>query len=268
MDRDTVRAREGHLRILSRFEAGEADPGGGGDAAGTMGALRAWAPYVLVGLLLMLGRIPELGLTAALRSVEVGWTEILGTSIGNSVQPLYNPGVVPFALVALAIPLHARFQARGYPVVGTNLDYFEFRGLDLAEGRLVGLLGECVIGAGVARKLGIGAGDSLITSPETVFDLAGVYPLKMRVTGVLAFSDSPDDHAIFVDVKTTWVIEGLARRSDRFTELAARWQAAAEGDDLEGLRRQQRQREGIPVAPGLYEELASLGQQYRVPFLN
>ena len=63
--------------------------------------------------------------------------------------------------LALAIPLHARFQARGHPVVGTNLDYFEFRSLQLAEGRLMGLLGECVIGAGVARRLGVGAGDSL-----------------------------------------------------------------------------------------------------------
>ena len=123
--------------------------------------------------------------------------------------------------LALAIPLHARFQARGYPVVGTNLDYFEFRGLDLAEGRLVGLLGECVIGAGVARKLGIGAGDSLITSPETVFDLAGVYPLKMRVAGVFAPTGTPDDEAVFVDVRTSWVIQGLGHGHQDLAEPAA-----------------------------------------------
>jgi putative ABC transport system permease protein len=42
-----------------------------------------------------------------------------------------------------------------------------------------------------------------------VFDLAGVYPLRMRVAGVLAPAHSPDDEAVFVDVKTAWVIEGL-----------------------------------------------------------
>ena len=49
----------------------------------------------------------------------------------------------------------------------------------------------------------------MISSPESVFDLAGVYPLRMHVRGVLEFSDSPDDLAIFVDLKTAWVIEGL-----------------------------------------------------------
>ena len=68
--------------------------------------------------------------------------------------------------LAKAIPLHARYRASGYPVVGTNLDYFSFRGLQLGDGRWMGLLGECVIGANVARSLGIGVGDSVISSPE------------------------------------------------------------------------------------------------------
>jgi putative ABC transport system permease protein len=48
-----------------------------------------------------------------------------------------------------------------------------------------------------------------VSSPESVFDLAGVYPLKMNVAGVLAPNYSQDDDAIFVDVKTAWIIEGL-----------------------------------------------------------
>ncbi len=107
------------------------------------------------------------------------------------------------------IPLYVRFQARGFPVVGTILDYLDFRSLRIAEGRMPALLGECVLGADVAEKLGIGAGDDLVTSPENLFDIAGVYPLKMKVTGVLARSHSPDDRAVFVDVKTAWIIQGL-----------------------------------------------------------
>jgi putative ABC transport system permease protein len=107
------------------------------------------------------------------------------------------------------IPLYVRFQARGFPIVGTTLDYFDFRKLQVAEGRMLAVLGESVIGANVAERLGVGAGDDLVSSPENLFDIAGIYPLKMKVTGVLARSHSPDDLAVFVDVKTAWIIQGL-----------------------------------------------------------
>jgi putative ABC transport system permease protein len=111
--------------------------------------------------------------------------------------------------LAEAIPLHLGFRARGHPIVGTTLEYLDFRGLVMAEGRRMAMLGECVLGAGAARTLGLAPGDALVSSPESVFDLAGVYPLRMRVAGVLAPSHGPDDLAVFVDVKTVWVIAGL-----------------------------------------------------------
>ena len=111
--------------------------------------------------------------------------------------------------LALPIPLYVRFTARGFPIVGTTLEYFEFRDIGIAQGRNLATLGDCVIGSRVAEALGVGPGESIISSPESVFDIAGIYPLKMRVAGVLEFSDSPDDRAIFVDVKTAWVIQGL-----------------------------------------------------------
>jgi putative ABC transport system permease protein len=108
------------------------------------------------------------------------------------------------------IPLHARFQARGHPVVGTTLEYFRFRGLEVGEGRMMGTLGDCVLGAAVARELGLGPGDRLASSPRQLFDLAGVYPLRMRVTGVLRTAGTPDDRAVFCDLKTAWVMEGIS----------------------------------------------------------
>ncbi len=111
--------------------------------------------------------------------------------------------------LARAIPLHLGFRARGHPIVGITLEYLDFRGLRIAQGRRMALLGECVLGARAARELGLGPGGELVSSSETVFDLAGDYPLKMRVVGVLAPLHTPDDLAVFVDVKTTWVIEGL-----------------------------------------------------------
>ncbi len=111
--------------------------------------------------------------------------------------------------LADAIPLYVRFRSRSHPIVGTSLDYFSFHDLSFASGRPMALLGECVVGANVAESLGVKPGDAVISSPESVFDLVGVYPLKMKVAGVLARAFTPDDDAIFVDVKTAWIIEGL-----------------------------------------------------------
>ncbi len=111
--------------------------------------------------------------------------------------------------LAEPIPLYVRFRVRDQPVVGTTLDYLDFRGLRVAEGRPFAVLGEALLGAAAARRLEVGVGDAVISSPESVFDLAGVYPLKMQVVGVLAPSHGPDDDAVFVDVKTAWVIAGL-----------------------------------------------------------
>ncbi|MDB4442272.1 hypothetical protein N9219_02510 [bacterium] len=121
--------------------------------------------------------------------------------------------------LALPIPLYVRFQARGNPIVGTTLDYIDFRGLKIARGRQLALLGDCVLGARVAENLGLKPGDNLVSSPETLFDLAGVYPLKMKVVGVLEKSHTSDDLAVFVDVKTAWVIQGLGHGHQDVTRL-------------------------------------------------
>ena len=120
--------------------------------------------------------------------------------------------------LAVAIPLYVRFQARGFPIVGTTLDYFDFRKLSVDQGRMLAMLGECVIGADVAMRLKLEPGDNLLSSPENLFDLAGVYPLKMTVTGILNRSHSADDLAVFVDTRTAWVIEGLGHGHEDLTQ--------------------------------------------------
>jgi putative ABC transport system permease protein len=123
--------------------------------------------------------------------------------------------------LALAIPLHTRFRAQKHPIVGTTIDYFDFRGLPVNEGRQMAVLGECVLGAEVASATGIGAGGHLVSSPENVFDLAGVYPLRMKVAGVLERTHTPDDRVVFVDIKTVWVIEGLGHGHQDMTRPEA-----------------------------------------------
>ena len=121
--------------------------------------------------------------------------------------------------LSLPIPMYVRFKARGNPIVGTTLDYFEFRGLKIARGRQMAVLGDCVLGARVAESLDLKPGDALVSSPESLFDLAGVYPLKMKVAGVLQKSHSSDDRAVFVDLKTAWVIQGLGHGHQDVTQL-------------------------------------------------
>lgn len=112
--------------------------------------------------------------------------------------------------LATGIPLHLRFVAGRHRIIGTTTEYFEFRGLTLAEGRWMALLGECVVGAVTAQKLGVGIGGFVLSTPAGAFDVAGTFPLKMKVVGVLAPTGTPDDEVVFTDVKTTWVIAGLA----------------------------------------------------------
>ena len=123
-----------------------------------------------------------------------------------TMKKVYELNTVGFGS---CIPIFSAFKARNYPIVGTDLDYFEFREILIEDGRFMSILGECVIGSNVAKSLNLTAGDSLISSPGSLFDFAGVYPLKMNITGVLAPTESPDDNAIFTDLKTTWVIMGL-----------------------------------------------------------
>ena len=135
--------------------------------------------------------------------------------------------------LAEPIPLYVRFRSREHPIVGTTLEYFDFRGLEVASGRKMAVLGECVLGSRVAADLGVGPGETVVSSPESVFDLAGVYPLKMQVVGVLKPSYTADDGAIFVDLKTAWVIQGLVHgHQDMDAPEAASGVLKREGDTI------------------------------------
>ncbi len=119
---------------------------------------------------------------------------------------------------ARAIPLHTGFRVGDFRIVGTTLDYFDHRHLPIAEGRQMTVLGEAVVGATAARKLKVGPGDSLVSTPENFIDIAGQYPLKMNVTGVLAATGTADDEAVFVDLRSTWVIAGLGHGHQDLTK--------------------------------------------------
>lgn len=138
----------------------------------------------------------------ALQSMYFSRADLEPTSM-QAVETIQESGY------AMPIPLAVRFTAQSAPIVGTSLDYFEFRKLKLSQGTSLKRLGDCVLGASVAERLQLKPGDSLMSDPLNVFDLSGNYPLKMRVVGVLKRAHSPDDEAVFVDLKTEWIISGI-----------------------------------------------------------
>ncbi len=80
----------------------------GREPKASMSQMRAWAPYILIGLLLVVTRLPELGLKGFLAACKINIDNILGfTGVNADIPYLYLPGVIPFTLVALlTIPLH------------------------------------------------------------------------------------------------------------------------------------------------------------------
>lgn len=67
--------------------------------------LRAWLPYIIIGSFLVITRLDYFQLAPILRSITLSWEGILGTDISQGISPLYNPGIVPFLLVAFIVPL-------------------------------------------------------------------------------------------------------------------------------------------------------------------
>ena len=75
-----------------------------GDERPNMTLGRAWTPYVMVAGLLVITRLPFLPFKQWLTSIQFTWSDILGTSLSQGVQPLYLPGTI-FMVVSLATVL-------------------------------------------------------------------------------------------------------------------------------------------------------------------
>ncbi len=66
----------------------------------------AWAPYVILALLLVLSRLPQLPLGGWLKSLTIAWPNVLGTEITASTQPLYLPGTILLVTVLITFFMH------------------------------------------------------------------------------------------------------------------------------------------------------------------
>lgn len=175
-----------------------------------------------IAVYLLLGRLEE-GLLARARSTPM-IVGAPGSRYDLLLSALYFRGRTPRELplselqapgladaeLARALPLFARYRAGGLPIVGTDaLAYLELRGLRLAAGDPPQRLGDVVLGAEAARQLEKGPGDHVISDVASVVDLTKSPPVRLRVTGVLARADSPDDGALICELQTSYLLHGL-----------------------------------------------------------
>lgn len=120
--------------------------------------------------------------------------------------------------LATALPIVLGDRVKGAPLVGVDPGYVRFRGLRCVDGRPFAVAGECIVGATVAARAGIVVDDRITTEPREMFDLAGAYPLRMRVVGVLEPTGGADDEAIFSSLETAWIVQGLAHGHDELED--------------------------------------------------
>ncbi|MDN5211309.1 L-lactate permease [Fulvivirgaceae bacterium BMA12] len=72
----------------------------------SMSISRAWLPYLLLALLLVISRLPQLPFKTFLTSVKFSWLDILGTGVDGASTPLYLPGTILILVGIITYFLH------------------------------------------------------------------------------------------------------------------------------------------------------------------
>lgn len=115
----------------------------------------------------------------------------------------------------LSIPLYIKHSASRTPIVGTSIDYLDARKLTISQGRPFALLGEVVVGAAVADVFQAQVGDTVRSDLQNLYNIAGSYPMNLKIVGILNSVGTVDDLGIFADVRTVWALDGLLHGHDK-----------------------------------------------------
>lgn len=119
---------------------------------------KAWSPYVLLALLLVLSRLPQLPIKEFLLSFSFTIPNILGTSVSASSAPLYLPGSILLVVCFLTIFLH---QMKGAAINAAIWDS-----------------GKVILGAGFVLIFTVPMVRIYINSGENPYDMLGM-PIMM-----------------------------------------------------------------------------------------
>jgi putative ABC transport system permease protein len=158
-----------------------------------------------------------------------GIFNLLVTAKGSPTQAMLNTiflqeapvGNIPFALyqklktdarTQSAIPMGFGDNYNGFPIVGTNTDFFELREkltdpnfYRLERGTLFSKPFEAVLGAQAARVAGLKFGDRFKAAHgvQALIE-ADEHAKEFTVVGILEPTGGPGDRGIYVDIQTIW----------------------------------------------------------------
>lgn len=79
---------------------------------------KTWGPYILLTVLLLITRLVP-PVQEALQSVTIGLTDIFGTGISSTFEPLYSPGFIFLIVVAATVWLHKVPRQKAGPTART-----------------------------------------------------------------------------------------------------------------------------------------------------
>ncbi len=119
---------------------------------------KAWLPYLLVAIFLVISRLPQLPVKDILTGIKFGWQDILGTGINASSAPFYLPGSILVLVVLITYFLH-------------HMKIPEFK-------RALGDSGKMLVGAGFVLVFTVPMVRVYINSGNNVSELSSM-PLAM-----------------------------------------------------------------------------------------
>lgn len=112
--------------------------------------------------------------------------------------------------VAQVVPLALGDNFQGYRIVGTEPAYLELNKARLADGRVFADHGEAVVGADVARRLGMRRGQRFVGSHGLAEEGGGDHDAHpFTAVGVLAPTGSVVDRLILVSIASVWDVHGI-----------------------------------------------------------
>lgn len=146
-------------------------------------AFRAWLPYMIIGLVLLLTRIPFFGLRQILSSISVSINHIGGEeNLNYSFAPLYNPGIIPFFVTAVGTMIVCRSRLTASDVKGV----FEKTGKQLLKIAVPLVCGMAMVQimTGSAENASGLAGMLTLISVTLVGIFGSAFPVLSPVLGV------------------------------------------------------------------------------------
>ena len=131
----------------------------------------------------------------------------IGNATANISWPTYQK-IISHPQVAWSIPISLGDSHRGFRVMGTTTDYFNYfhfgdnQPLQLAQGHAFNQVFDAVIGAEVARKLGYSVGQNIeLSHGMGAVSFTQHKDKPFKIVGILAATGTPVDQTVHVSLQ-------------------------------------------------------------------